>query len=104
KLAEKYFNSIPRGPKVEKTVLPKVHVDADRYVSYTDNYARLPQLSKVYPTVPDYDKDMAALACLAQILGQGKTSILYQQLVKPKKALSANAFSSLSELAGEFSF
>ncbi len=104
KLVEKYFSSIPKGPSVEKTVLPKVHVDADRYVSYTDNYARLPQLSKVYPTVPDYDKDMAALSCLAQILGQGKTSVLYQQLVKPKKVLSANAFSQLSELAGEFSF
>ena len=104
KLAEKYFNSIPKGPDVQKTILPKVSVASDRYVSFTDNYARLPQLSKAYPTVPDYDKDMAALACLAQVLGQGKTSILYQQLVKPKKALNASAFSSLSELAGEFNF
>ncbi len=102
KLAEKYFNSIPKGPDVQKTVLPKVSVTSDRYVSYTDNYARLPQLSKAYPTVPDYNKDLAPLACLAQILGQGKTSVLYQQLVKPKKALNASAFSSLSELAGEF--
>ncbi|MEO7307163.1 MAG: pitrilysin family protein [Ferruginibacter sp.] len=104
KMVEKYFNPIPRGPAVEKTVLPKVHVDADRYVSFIDNYARIPQLTKVYPTVPDYDKDMAALACLAQILGQGKNSILYQQVVKPKKALSASASSQLSELAGEFTF
>ncbi|MEO6491021.1 MAG: insulinase family protein, partial [Ferruginibacter sp.] len=71
---------------------------------YVDNYARLPQLAKTFPTVPIYDKDMAALACLAQILGQGKTSVLYQQLVKPKKALQANASSQLTELAGEFSF
>ena len=104
KMAEKYFSSIPKCPAVEKTVLPRPVVDADRYASFTDNYARLPQLSKVFPTVPDYDKDMAALACLAQILGQGKTSILYQELVKPKKALNASAFSRLSELAGEFSF
>ena len=103
-LRQKYFNSIPKGPDVQKTILPKVSVASDRYVSFTDNYARLPQLSKAYPTVPDYDKDMAALACLAQVLGQGKTSILYQQLVKPKKALNASAFSSLSELAGEFNF
>ncbi len=104
KMVEKYFSSIPKCPAVEKTILPRVVVDADRYASYTDNYARLPQLSKVYPTVPNYDKDMAPLACLSQIIGQGKTSILYQELVKPKKALSANAFSRLSELAGEFSF
>ncbi len=104
KMAEKYFSSIPKGPDVQKTVLPKVMVASDRYVSYTDNYARLPMLTKVFPTVPDYDKDLAPLACLAQVLGQGKTSILYQQLVKSKKALQASAFSSLSELAGEFSF
>jgi len=104
KMVEKYFSSVPKGPAVEKTVLPKVHVDADRYVSFTDNYARIPQLTKVYPTVPDYDKDMAALACLAQILGQGRNSVLYQQVVKPKKALSASASSQLSELAGEFTF
>ena len=104
KLAEQYFSSIPKCPTVEKTVLPRVVVNSDRYASYTDNYARLPQLSKVYPTVPDYDKDMAALACLAEIIGRGKTSILYQELVKSKKALNASANSRLSELAGEFSF
>ncbi|MEP6676635.1 MAG: pitrilysin family protein [Ferruginibacter sp.] len=104
KLVEKYFSAIPKGPDVQKTVLPRVNIESDRYASYTDNYAKLPLLTKVYPTVPDYDKDMAPLACLAQILGQGKNSILYQQLVKPKKALQASAFSSLSELAGEFTF
>ena len=56
----------------------------------------------VYPTVPIYHKDMGALACLAQVLGQGKNSVLYQQLVKKQLALQANASSQLSELAGEF--
>src|SRR5205085_11807194 len=62
------------------------------------------QLTKVLPTETDVEKDIAALACLAQILGQGRTSVLYQQVVKPKKALSASASSQLSELAGEFTF
>jgi zinc protease len=103
KLVQKYFGSIPRGPEVSKTILPSVMLTADRYASYTDNYARLPLLSKTFPTVPNYNKDMGALACLAQVLGQGKNSILYQQLVKPQKALQANASSRLNELAGEFS-
>jgi zinc protease len=47
---------------------------------------------------------MAALACLAQVLGQGNNSILYQELVKKQIALQANAFSQLSELSGEFTF
>lgn len=45
---------------------------------------------------------MGALACLAQVLGQGKNSVLYQQMIKKKTALQASTFSSLSELAGEF--
>ncbi|MEO8771392.1 MAG: pitrilysin family protein [Ferruginibacter sp.] len=103
KLVEKYFGSIPKCPEVTKTMLTPVTLTNDRYISFTDNYARIQRLTKTYPTVPNYDKDMGALACLAQIIGQGKNSILYQQLVKTQKALQANAFSSLSELAGEFS-
>jgi len=102
KLIEKYFGSIPKCPEVTRTILPSVKVPTDRYVSYVDNYARVPMLMKTYPTVPNYDKDMAPLSCLAQILGQGKTSVLYQQLVKSQKALQASASSRLSELAGEF--
>ena len=101
KLAEKYFGSIPRGPEVKPVEVPAAKLTADRYVSYTDNYAKLPLLYIAYPTVPNYHSDMAALACLGQVLGQGKNSVLYQQLVKKQTALSASAFSQLSELAGE---
>jgi zinc protease len=104
KLVDKYFGSIPRGPEVTKTILAPVVIESDRYASYTDNYAKLPVLSKTFATVPNYDKDMAALACLAQVLGQGKNSVFYQQLVKTQKALNASASSRLSELAGEFNF
>ena len=102
KLVEKYYGKIPGCPDVQKVVVPAAKLDADRYISYTDNYARLPLLAIVYPSVPNYDKDMAALACLAQILGQGKNSVLYQQLVKKQLAVQASANNQLSELAGEF--
>ena len=104
KLVEKYFGSIPRGPEVKPVVVPPAILKQDRYVSYTDNYARLPLLSIVFPTAPNYHKDMGALACLAQVLGQGRNSVMYQQLVKKQLALQASGFSSLSELAGEFMF
>lgn len=99
---EKYYGSIPRGPEVSPVVVPPAVLNTDRYVSYVDNYAKLPLLMIAYPTVPNYHKDMGALACLAQVLGQGKNSILYQQLVKKQLAMQANSNSSLSELAGEF--
>lgn len=102
KLVEKYFGSIQRGPEVKPVSVPAVQIEKDRYVSYLDNYARTPQLSITYVTVPNYHQDMAALQCLAQVLGQGRNSVLFQQLVKTRLAQSASAFSSLSELAGEF--
>ncbi|MFS8082369.1 MAG: M16 family metallopeptidase [Ginsengibacter sp.] len=102
KMAEKYFGTIPRGPEVKPVQLPPVKLTETHYTSYVDNYAKLPMLNITYPTVPDFDADMAPLSCLAQVLGQGRTSFLYQNLVKPQKALQASAFSSLNELAGTF--
>ena len=104
KMTEKYFGSIPRGPEVKPVELEPVKLDKTRYTSYVDNYAKLPMLQVTYPTVPDYHVDMPALACLAQVIGQGRNSLLYQNMVKPQKALQANASSNLSELAGTFSF
>ncbi len=104
KLVEKYFGSIPKGPEVKPQSFPAVQLESTRYASYVDNYARQPMLAVVYPTVPNYSKDMAALQCLAQVLGQGRNSVLYQQLTKKQLAFQASAFSQLSELAGEFTF
>src|SRR5687768_12270413 len=103
KLVEKYFGSIPRGPEVKNMKLEPVKLQNTRHVSYVDNYAKLPLLTITYPTVPNYHADMGALQCLAQVLGQGRNSILFQQLTKKQLALQASASSQLSELAGEFS-
>ena len=104
KLVEKYFGPIPRGPEVNPVVVPQAVLETNRYVSYNDNYARVPLLVVIYPTVPLYNKDMGALACLAQVIGQGKNSVLYQQIVKKQFAVNASSSSQLSELAGEFFF
>lgn len=100
KLAEKYFGSIPQCPKVEKTVLPSPVLDKNRYVSMTDQYAKLPMLQIALPTVPAYHNDEPAMDCLAEILGGDNNSILYQNLVKTQKAISASAFHPTDELAG----
>lgn len=100
---EKYFGDIPRGPEVKPTLLPAPVVKTDRYISYTDNYARLPLLYISYPGVKMYDKDQAALDALAMIIGQGRNSILYKNLIKSRKAAKAGMGSSNSELAGEIS-
>ncbi|MFL5786896.1 MAG: M16 family metallopeptidase [Flavisolibacter sp.] len=102
KLVEKYYGPIPRGPEVKPVIVPPVQLESTRYISYTDNYAKQPLIAIVYPTVPNYHKDMAALQCLAQVLGQGRNSVLYQQLTKKQLAFQAASFSQLSELTGEF--
>ena len=121
KLVTKYFGPIPRGPEVTPVKLDPVSIDKNRYVSYVDNYARSSLIRLVFPTVPDYHPDDAALSCLAQVLGGGggfgggrgggrfggggggnRNSVFYQYIIKPQKALQASASSQLSELAGEF--
>ena len=104
KLVEKYFGAIPAGPKVENMRPAVPELTKHRFVSYTDNYARLPMLVRAYPTIPDYHPDRAALACLAQILGQGNNSFMYQQLTKKQLALQAGGFSILFELSGFMAF
>ncbi len=102
KLAEKYFGSIPRGPEVTPVKLPLPKLEKDRYVSMMDNYAKLPQLRMVYPTPQQFSKEEVALDCFAEIFGQGKNSILYQNLVKSQKAVNVTVYNSTSELSGEF--
>jgi len=101
-LVEKYFGSIKAGPKVEPIRLAPFRLDSNRYVSYTDNYARAAMLNLTYPTVPTVHPDVPALEALSHILGQGKNSILFQQFTKKQLALQAQAFNYLSELSGEF--
>lgn len=102
KLVEKYFGSIPAGPAVTAVKLPVPVIKADRYVSMTDNYAKVPMLRMVFPTPAQFHKDEAPLDCFAEILGQGNNSILYKNLVKTQKAVNVSVFNSATELAGEF--
>lgn len=103
KLVEKYFGSIERGPEVKKPTAPSFKLEKDRYISYEDN-VRFPMLKIMYPTVPAYHADEPALDILSEILGGGKSSILYKNFIKTKKAVQAYTAHPCSELSGDFSF
>ncbi|TGE14461.1 M16 family metallopeptidase [Hymenobacter elongatus] len=100
-LVEKYFGTIKRGPAVQDMTLPTPKLTQDRYVSYSDNI-RFPLVQLVFPTVPQNHPDETALDALAEIIGGGKNSLLYQNLIKPQKAVAAQAAHPTAELAGEF--
>lgn len=102
KKVEKYFGSIPSGPKVEPLEIDPVTIEEDRYVSYIDSNIRFPLLVMTFPTVPRYHEDEPALDALAEVLGTGKSSYFYKKFVLSQKAIQASAFHPTSELAGEF--
>lgn len=104
KLTEKYFGSIPRGEAVTNMPSMVASLDKDRYCSYEDQYIKVPMLAMTFPALPAYSTDEPALDCLAEIIGQGKNSLLYKNMVKTQSATQASCFNSTSELSGEFSF
>lgn len=101
-MVQKYFGTIPAGPAVEKMAKAPAKLDVDRYVSMEDN-VHLPLLSMTFPTVYAGHPDEAPLNILADILGNGNNSLLYQSLVRPQIAVNASAGHRCMELACTFS-
>ena len=102
-LVEKYFGSIPRGSEVRKLSPMVPRLSSDIYTGYTDN-VYLPMTDIVFPTVPNYHRDEAALDILASLMGDGKNSIFYKNFIKSEKAIQASVSHPCRELSGEFHF
>jgi zinc protease len=101
KLVTKYFGSIPKGPEVTMPEKKPVTLEADRYISMEDN-VHLPLLYMSYPTVSLRHADEAPLDILSTILGGGKTSLFYKNLVKNQIAVQAAVSHPCAELACTF--
>jgi len=103
KLVEKWFGEIPRGPEVEKMEPMPVNLEATKSLSFEDNFAKLPELRMVFPTVEQFHKDQQALEVLGRLLSESKKSHLYKAIVEDKKlAPNVSSYQSSNELAGEF--
>ncbi len=102
KWVEKYFGEIKRGGDVKlQTKQPAVVKETVRFV-HEDNYAKLPELTLVWPSVAQYDPDAYALDVLTQYLSVGKKAPLYQVLVEEKRLTSnVSMYNYSSELAGQ---
>ncbi|MGB6269712.1 MAG: insulinase family protein, partial [Olleya sp.] len=105
KLVEQWFGEIPSGPDVEEQNIDPVVLDNSKSLFFEDNFAKLPEIRMVYPTVKEYHKDTYALNILGQILSGSKKSPLYNVLVEEQKvAPNVGTYQNSSELAGEFVF
>lgn len=98
---KKYFGGIPQGPEVAAPVFTPVTLEQDRYISMEDNVS-LPLIYMSFPTVHLNHPDEAPLDVLMSILGSGKTSLLYKNMVKNGKAVQANANHGCGELSCQF--
>ncbi|MEQ8547774.1 MAG: pitrilysin family protein [Cyclobacteriaceae bacterium] len=98
-----WFGEIPQGPEVQKPQPQPVQLSETKSLFFEDNFAKLPELRMVYPTVEEYHKDSYALNILGQLLSGSKKSPLYKVIVEQNKlAPSVSSYQSSSEIAGEF--
>lgn len=96
-----YFGTIPAGPVQADPVFEETKLDADRYISLEDN-VQLPLLYMSWPTVHANHPDEAPLDVLANIMGQGQTSLLYKNLQKPALTVQASAGHGCREIGCTF--
>lgn len=100
---ERYFAEIPAADMPETLDPPAVELTETASLFHEDNYARVPQLTMAWPTVPVYHPDQYALDVLAQVLTDGKSSPFYEVLVEEAEvAPDVSAFQRNAELAGRW--
>jgi zinc protease len=99
---KKYFDEIPRGEDITPLEKRSGVVDENKKLYHEDNYARLPELTYVWPSVEQYHPDSYALNVLTTYLAEGKSAPFYKVLVEEKQ-LTSNvvAYNYASELAGQ---
>ena len=99
---EKYFGEIPRGEDVVPREKMPVALAESKNLYHEDNFARLPQLTMAWPTVPLYSEDSYALDVLADLLSNGKSAPFTKVLVEEEQLTSGVQMGSYhSELAGQ---
>lgn len=102
---KRWFGEIPSGPEVPELKPLPAKLENVKSFYYEDNFAKLPEIRMVIPTVEEYHPDTYALSVLGQLLSGSKKSPLYQVVVEEKKlAPNASSYQSSSEIAGEFTF
>jgi len=101
-LAERYFEPIPGGTRaVSPWVLDGGLKESASIVLH--DRVELDRLYLVWPTVPQFHSDDAALVLLGDVLGRGRSSRLYRKLVIEEEiAQDVTAYQAGRELAGSF--
>ena len=101
KLAEKYFGDLPPAPPVarlQRWAPPMTH----EVRLELEDAVQLPRIYVAWVGPPRFDPDEPALDVLMSILGEGRSSRMYQSLVYTKQnARAVSAYFAGMEIAGE---
>jgi zinc protease len=101
-LIEKYFGAIPMGPTVEVTPVATPAITAERRTVVTDT-VQLPKVILAWLAPPAFSAGDADADIAAHVLGSGKSSRMYRELVyKQQIAQSADCNDDSLALASPF--
>ena len=82
----KYFESIPSGPPAPALDTTEPAQKEERRQVINDPLARLPLVDVAYQIPGGINPDMDALSALATVMGSGRSSRLYESLVRQQQA------------------
>ena len=101
---QKYFGAIPSQPPPPVVDMTEPPQRAEKRANLEDPLARLTSIDIVYHMPPALTADADALAVLASVLSSGRSSRMYQALVREKQlAVAAGAQADDSRGPGLFS-
>ncbi|HXA65394.1 MAG TPA: pitrilysin family protein [Bryobacteraceae bacterium] len=100
---KKYFGEIPAQPAPPVPDLSEPKPTGERRKTIEDAFAQTPRLDIVFKVPPGNTEDWYALYVLANALGSGQASRLYQTLVKEKE-LAVNVFTEVEDHRGPSTF
>lgn len=102
-MIDKYFSEIPAKAEVPSMEPVAGTIDSVTKLMHEDNFAQLPELRMIWPTVELGHPDTYPLDYLAELLSVGKRAPLYKEIVENQKlAPQPNAGNRDLELAGSF--
>ena len=102
RLVDHWFGEIRRGPAVNAPYPQPVYLETSRSLMYEDNFATLPELQVVFPSVEQFHEDDYALDVLTALLAGSKQAPLYEVIVEEQRlAPNVSVEHRVSEIAGE---
>lgn len=101
-LVEKYFGEIPAGETQPERTVDPITLEESKTFVHEDSFAKVPQLTMVWPAVPEYHPDSYALEVLMTYLSDGKRAPFNEVLIDEQQlTTNVGTFTWFKELAGE---